>query len=183
MGDRMMRRLTVAVCVLFAFGMAICALAADDTAREEEIPADNQTKKKQRDKEPDTLREKLSARVNIVLADMEVATAVTTLNELTHANIVLDARALAEIETRGQPRINVRLEDVPLETALNVILRTVGLDCAVYEHFVYVSTPERIRHESRGPLKTAVFPLKRAAARSLPKTIVRNPPAGPFPVR
>jgi len=123
---------------------------------------------------PTTITEKLSERVDIVLADVEV---------LTQVNIVLDARAVAEVENRRARRIDVRLEDVPLREVLKVILRTVGLDFVVYDHFVYVSTPSRVTHESLESLETRVFTLKTAAGESLPKIVVQNPAVGPSPVR
>jgi len=132
---------------------------------------------------PTTITEKLSERVDIVLADVEVRSALRSISELTQVNIVLDARAVAEVENRRARRIDVRLEDVPLREVLKVILRTVGLDFVVYDHFVYVSTPSRVTHESLESLETRVFTLKTAAGESLPKIVVQNPAVGPSPVR
>jgi len=176
----MMRPFAAVLCVLAAVVFLTVTGVHRSYAEEKKSGTDQETEQSD---EPTTLEEKLSKRVDIVLADVEVTSVLESINELTQANMVLDARALAEIEARGARRIDVRLEDVPLSSALKVILRTVGLDFAVYEHFVYVSTPERVRHESLESLQTRVFTLKTAAAKSLPKIVLQNPATGPSPPR
>ncbi len=132
---------------------------------------------------PSRIRGKLKQRVDITFSDIEVTDAIKTLNRLTKANIVVDARALAEIERRGSPKVNIRLKDVPLESALAAIVRGAGLNYAVYNNFIYVSTPYRIRHEPLVNPTSRTIRMKSGASESLPKIVVRNPASGPYPVR
>ncbi|MFO7776455.1 MAG: hypothetical protein R6W89_11730 [Candidatus Hydrogenedentota bacterium] len=80
---------------------------------------------------------------------------------------------MVAIETDGRVR-RIRLNDVPLRQALKAILRTQNLDYAVEEGFVWVSTPERLRHESFEDLETRVYELA-ASGETLPKIVVSNP--------
>jgi len=122
------------------------------------------------------LREKLKQRIDIKFADLDIREAVRALGELSKLNIVLDARALEEIERRGSPvKVNIRLKDVPLEAALSAIVRSVGLNYAVYDYFVYVSTSYRIRHEPLTVPRTRIYRMRAGANASLPKIAVRNP--------
>lgn len=123
-----------------------------------------------------TISEQLNSPVDLLLADMDVETAVRHIGEITHTNIVIDYRALREMKQHGvRQKIDLRLKNVPLKQAMAVMLRTVGLSFAVYDHFVYISTPSRVRHESLDRMKTRMFPLKTSAARSLPKVLVLDP--------
>jgi hypothetical protein len=69
----------------------------------------------------------------------------------------------------------VKLDNVPLSTALKAILRPLNLDYKVEDDFIWISTPEKIRLESFEPTETRVLQLKGAAAETLPKIVLANP--------
>jgi len=130
------------------------------------------------------MREKLKQRIDIKFADMEIGEAVRALGKLTKLNIVLDARAVQEIERRGYPvKVNIRLKDVPLKSALSAIVRSVGLNYAVYDYFVYVSTSYRVRHEPLTVPRTRTYRMRTGANASLPKIAVQNPGGPQYPGR
>lgn len=68
----------------------------------------------------------------------------------------------------------VDLRDVPLRTALTAMLRPMGLDYAVRDGVVFMSTPEVLRTEPWEPLEVRVYDIKNFDA-TLPKIVVRNP--------
>lgn len=67
----------------------------------------------------------------------------------------------------------VRMDNVPLGTALKAVLRTQGLDYTVQDNFIYISTPERIRRESFESTETRVYPFY-DDAEALPKIVLRQ---------
>lgn len=69
---------------------------------------------------------------------------------------------------------NLKLDDVPLRDALDAALRPLGLDYRVEGDYVYVSTPERLRHEPDERLETRVYDHVDQSA-TLPKIVVQNP--------
>jgi len=78
----------------------------------------------------------------------------------------------AEIAIDGQV-YSVNLNNVPLGEALRALLRTMNLDYAVQNGFIWISTPEIIRAESFEELETRYYGL-RAGGNTLPKIVVRN---------
>lgn len=54
----------------------------------------------------------------------------------------------------------VRLEDVPLETALKAVLRPLNLDYRVEDGFIWISSPERLRRESFEELETRYYTVR-----------------------
>ena len=58
--------------------------------------------------------------------------------------------------------------------ALKAQLRPLGLDYKVGPGYLFVSTPERLRHEAMEPLETRVYELRNLGAEILPKVVVRN---------
>jgi len=69
---------------------------------------------------------------------------------------------------------NIKLDDVPAGVALEAILRPLGLDYRVEDDYVFVSSPERLRHEPQEPLETRVYEYTDQNA-TLPKVVVQNP--------
>jgi type II secretory pathway component HofQ len=161
----------------FVFCIVILAVAGTVRAGDGEKPAGGKEGRTQVSSA--ILIEKLDRRVDLVLADIDVKTAVRQIGEIADVNIVIDMRALKDLETRGVRRnVDVRLKNVPLKQALAVMLRSVGLEFAVYDHFIYVSTPDRVRRESLEKLKTRFYSLKSSGTRSLPKVLVTDPATG-----
>lgn len=70
-----------------------------------------------------------------------------------------------------------RMDNVPAGVALQVMLRGQGLDYAVQENFLYISTPERLRQESFESIETRAYPFYDDAG-TLPKIVLRQNFAG-----
>ncbi len=68
----------------------------------------------------------------------------------------------------------LKLKDVPLRTVLDVTLRQMDLDYIVEDDYIWVSSPERIRHEEREKAQSRFFDLN-TGAYTLPKIVVRAP--------
>jgi len=131
------------------------------------------------EKPASTLAEKLAGRVDLIMSNMDVQSAIQHISEITGVNMVVDQRALNEIRRQGNmANVDIRLKDVPLKQAMAVILRGAGLGFAVYDYFIFISTPTRVRHESLDPLETRVYSLKSAGSQSLPKVLVLDPSSG-----
>ena len=70
---------------------------------------------------------------------------------------------------------NLKLKDVPLSTTLDVMLRQLNLDYSVEGNIIWISTPERIRHEAWGSaVKHRAAPMG-VTAETLPKVLVSSP--------
>ena len=67
----------------------------------------------------------------------------------------------------------LRLKGVPLETALDATLRPLNLDYQVENGFLYISTPDRLLHESFEPLETRTY--NDVVEDTLPKIVLRVP--------
>ncbi|MCK4325825.1 hypothetical protein KAW55_03645, partial [bacterium] len=80
------------------------------------------------------------------------------LSEISGVDIILDETVFPSGEEGGGPfpRVTIRLKDVPLIEALDVILRTKGLRYRLEENVIWVSTPENL---DRGELVTETFSL------------------------
>jgi hypothetical protein len=75
----------------------------------------------------------------------------------------------------GEKVGHVRLKNVPLRVALKAIARSKGLDYEVRDGHIFVSTPQRIRHEAAEPLDTRTYALGSVGSETLPKVVVSNP--------
>jgi hypothetical protein len=70
-----------------------------------------------------------------------------------------------------------RMDNVPANVALRVMLRGEGLDYAMHENFLYISTPERLRQESFESIETRAYPFYDDAG-TLSKIVLRQNFAG-----
>jgi type II secretory pathway component GspD/PulD (secretin) len=113
------------------------------------------------------MRETLKKKVDITFGDMEIAEAIRALGQLTNSNIVLDSRAFAEIERKGSPKVNIRLKDVPLEVALSAIVRSVGLNYTIHDHYVFVTTPYRGPNQAINGTAARTNRMRGGAGRSI----------------
>jgi hypothetical protein len=85
------------------------------------------------------------------------------------------AREQARMRSNGYiPYIN--LKDVPLSSALDGILRPMGLDYKVYGDIVYISSPELLRRESMEPMRTRHYQVN--TNDTLYKIVLGNPSSG-----
>lgn len=69
---------------------------------------------------------------------------------------------------------HIKLDDVPLGDALDAVLRPLGLDYRVEDDYVYVSSPDRLRHEADESLETRTYDYADQSG-TLPKIVVQNP--------
>ena len=160
--------------------LAVCLLLATSVLCEERLaPVKGEERKVSATaKKPAknvSLEQKLSKRVTMSTEGDTLGDFVEKLSDETDINVVLDYSVL-----NNRPEVRLRkieLKNVPLETALKVILRTVGLDYKAYEHFIFISTSARLRHYPLEDLETRFYRLKGSAADSLPKVVLVNPAA------
>lgn len=68
----------------------------------------------------------------------------------------------------------VHLQDVPLGTALQAMLRPLNLAYEKREGYLFISTPDRLRRESTESLETRFYSVY-DDNEALPKVVVRNP--------
>jgi len=123
--------------------------------------------------ENDSLKKKLSRRLSVDTEGETLANFVEKLSDEADINIVID---YSVIDSRREIRLaKIRLKSIPLGIALRAILRTVGLDYRAYEHFIFISTPTRLRQYSLEKLETRFYELKPGAADTLPKVVLVNP--------
>lgn len=67
----------------------------------------------------------------------------------------------------------IKLKDVPLMSALDAILRPMGLDYRIYGDIVYVSSPELLRRESFEGMETRTYQFN--GDDTMHKIVLRNP--------
>ncbi|MFA6245265.1 MAG: tetratricopeptide repeat protein, partial [Candidatus Hydrogenedentales bacterium] len=68
----------------------------------------------------------------------------------------------------------IKLDDVPLRSALRALLRPLNLTFSVQPGFLWISTPEKIRTETFEELETRIYELRNAGAETLFKIVVQN---------
>ena len=73
-------------------------------------------------------REKLHRPVNVSFADTPLADALEIVAEATGCQMFLDRRGLAEAGIEADAPVNIRLQDVPAEMVLGLMLGQLGLD-------------------------------------------------------
>jgi len=69
----------------------------------------------------------------------------------------------------------IKLKNIPLGEGLRAMLRTQGLDYAVYPDYIYISTPDRLRHQPLERMETRYYEVNAVAGESLPKIVLRQP--------
>lgn len=119
----------------------------------------------------DRLREQLNQPLSIKMENAHIASIIATIVDEYKINVMIDNRVVrpmdeskvdlgVEYVTDGQlPAVN--LQDVPLGKGLRAILRPLELDYKIVEpDFLWISTPDRIRHETFEDLETRVYALK-----------------------
>ena len=102
----------------------------------------------------------LNNRTNMLVESSGVAAVTRAISDETGIPIVMDQTVLGLPAVRSRWVVDyIHLENVPLKDALKAVLRSVGLDYKVTPYYLWVSTPDRLRHESVGALKTRYYVL------------------------
>ena len=171
MKRRGLRLLCVLTVCLLLTPSVLCEERSAPAGREErELPAAEEKSAKS-----GSLEQKLSKRVTVSTDGDLLDDFIGRLSEATDVNMVLDYGA---VNNRPQVRLRkITLREVPLKTALKVTLRTVGLDYKPYTHFVFISTPTRLRRYPLEKLETRFYELEGSATGTLPKVVLVNPAA------
>jgi general secretion pathway protein D len=100
-----------------------------------------------------TIERKLAAPVSLNFHDAPLQQVVADLRAFHAINIVLDRPALQEDGVSLNTPVSVQLEDVPLKSALNLILHNVHLAYVVKDDVLHVTTPTH----ARGKLMTRTY--------------------------
>lgn len=90
----------------------------------------------------DSIKKKLQRKVSFEFVDTPFVDAVEFLRHLSNINVVIDPKVLAE---RKPQAVNLRVNDMPLDTALQWILKLVELDFMIADNAIFISTPEVIK--------------------------------------
>ncbi len=101
------------------------------------------------------------------------------LTEITGINILVDEEIFEEFGKeedcygtkvdRKEIFVTIHVSELPLESALNGMLRQHGLGFSIERDFIYVSTPDVLRGSSFEQLETRFYHLKDTSRLSLPK--------------
>lgn len=101
------------------------------------------------------------------------------LTEITGINILTDEEIFEEFGKkedcygnkveRNEIFVTIHVSELPLESALNGMLRQHGLGFSIERDFIYVSTPDILRGSSFEQLETRFYHLKDTSRLSLPK--------------
>jgi type II secretory pathway component GspD/PulD (secretin) len=101
------------------------------------------------------------------------------LTEITGINILTDEAIFEEFGKtedcygtevdRNEIFVTIHVSELPLESALNGMLRQHGLGFSIERDFIYVSTPDVLRGSSFEQLETRFYHLKDTSRLSLPK--------------
>lgn|GEM_PF-3120303 len=164
--------LLATVCVVFALPARSAEQSSSSTSKEERPRVAEETSPAP----PVPLTKKLAKRVTVSTEGELLRTFVGRISEENDINVVLDEQMFQAAETDLRVR-EINLRNIPLGTALKVVLRTVGLDYKAYKHFLFVSTPARLRHDPPERLETRFYELKAPMGDSLPKVVLINPAA------
>jgi hypothetical protein len=158
------------VCVAFAV-----SARSDEQSNSSEPKDDRTVAAEEKSAAPAPLTEKLAKRIAISTKGESLRAFVGRISEENEINVVLDDRVL---QAAAEPRVReMSLRNIPVGTALKVVLRTVGLDYKAYKHFIFVSTPARLRHDPLEGLETRFYELQAPMGDSLPKVVLINPAA------
>lgn len=119
----------------------------------------------------DRLQRTLENPVSVVFEQIHLSEVCDFITQAYEVNIVLDSRVVApregKVATAAAPAeyttdgmvAYVNLRNVPLNDALHAILKPLGLTYEVLPHFVWISTPANIRHETFENLETREYDL------------------------
>lgn len=101
-------------------------------------------------------REKLHRPVNVSFAETPLADAIEKIAEATGCQMFLDRRGLAEAGIEADAPVNIRLQDVPAEMVLGLMLGQLGLDYYIKHGVIVVTTAEK----AVADLEVRVYPVQ-----------------------
>jgi len=101
-------------------------------------------------------REKLHRPVNVSFAETPLADAVEIIAEATGCQMFLDRRGLAEAGIEADVPVNIRLQEVPAEMVLGLMLGQLGLDYYIKHGVIVVTTAEK----AVADLEVRVYPVQ-----------------------
>jgi len=118
----------------------------------------------------DRLREQLNQPLSIKMENAHIASIIATIVDEYEINVMIDSRVVRPMdESKVDPGVEyvtdgrlpaVNLQGVGLGKGLRAILRPLELDYKIVEKsFLWISTPDRIRHESFEDLETRFYTL------------------------
>ncbi len=91
-----------------------------------------------------SLRKRARQLISLDFEDAHLRTVLRQLMKISGINIVLDESVFPSDED-SRARVTIRLEDIPLTEALDVILRSKGLKYQIHPNLIWVATSERMR--------------------------------------
>lgn len=118
------------------------------------VPLQNIGSARKSEKERDIER-RLTQPVTVGFDKKPLKEVIDDLRELTGVNIVTDLPALAEVGTKEDVPISLKLEGVCMKSALNVLLHQVDLTYVVKDEVLQVTTPKR----AKGKLIQKTYPV------------------------
>lgn len=114
----------------------------------------------------DQLNNALDTRVTLRLEDVALADVLQSFAEQYDINIVLDNRVVAPAGAAvAKPYVTdgkvgyLKRTDFPLRDVLTALLRPLNLSWVIQQNYVWVTTPQNIRHEAFEDLETRVYEL------------------------
>lgn len=124
-----------------------------------------------------TARAQVQPPIRMIEAPQTTAPAASAERESDRPVPLLTRRGSLPADQRSDGRVPyLRLRDVPLRSALDATLRPMGLDYVDAGGYIFISTPERLAHESFERVETRTYNV--ALDNTLPKIVLRNPAVG-----
>lgn len=98
---------------------------------------------------------RLRERVSLTFKDTPLTQVIADLAKLTGLNVVPDTRALHEAGIRLDRPVTLSVNDIPLQSALNLLLKSVRLTYVVGDNVLSITTPTA----ARGRIRQVVYPI------------------------
>lgn len=127
--------------------------------------------------EPAAIERQMRQRVSVDVDEVPLAKALQRLAKQTHTNLVLDPRLPKDAR---ESTITLQLDDVPLETAVRLLVEVAGLKPVLRDNVLFVTTEERAdRLRKEEPSNVRGYP---APPRGTPIAWPDAPPAPRAPI-
>ncbi|MBI1914813.1 MAG: STN domain-containing protein [Planctomycetes bacterium] len=102
-----------------------------------------------------SLEERLAMPISLNCKDASLVSLIDDLRAWRRINIVFDRKALEDEGISQDTKINIRVENVALKSALNLVLRQVGLTWKIQDEVVLITTPR----VARAPLVRKIYSI------------------------
>ena len=119
------------------------------------------------------LLEKLGEKVTWAPGPIKLRTFLEDLTQQHQINIMVDSRTVPDPLVIDSPGF----EQLPLQDALAQLLQGAGLAFGMQEGFLWISTPDRLRHESFDELETRVYYVEQREVPDVNRNIESEPRA------